>query len=393
MATIRKRGNSYQIRVSCGYDTKGNQVEQAMTWKPDDKMTPKQIEKELNRQAVMFEEACMSGQVTAPIKFQEYATVWFKQYAELKLKALTIQNYHWLEKRVYESIGHLRMDKISPRHIQKFITDMTETERNDGNAGKLSAKTIKLHVSFISTVFDHAIKMQVVSSNPCKNVTLPKIVQKERDIYTLEETQNLINLLLHEEPENMNFVVFFILAIFTGFRRGELLGLEWKDFDFEYNTVTVCRTSNSSVGKGTFTDTPKTKTSNRTLKLSEDIMAVVKRYHEHQNDEKFVLGSKWIETDRLFTTWNGLPMHTNTPHKYFQRFCERTGMRFVSCHNWRHLNASLLIANGVDVKTVQSCLGHSTPTTTLSIYCHAFQTAQARAMDVVSNSFSLKLSE
>ncbi len=393
MATIRKRGNSYQIRVSVGYDTKGAHLEQTMTWKPNDKMTPKQIEKELNRQAVMFEEACLKGQVTAPVKFQDYAEEWFKQYAELKLKALTIQNYHWLEKRVYQEFGHIRMDKITPRHVQKFITDLTEAERNDRNGGKLSAKTIKLHLSFISTVFDNAVKMQIVSSNPCKNVTLPKMVQKERDIYTLEETQELINLLLHEEPEHMNFVVFFLLAIFTGFRRGELLGLEWKDFDFEYNTVSVRRTSNAKTGIGVFTDTPKTKTSNRTLKLSDDIMAIVQRFRVHQNEEKVKLGSKWIETDRLFTAWQGLPMHPNTPHKYFQRFCDRTGMRFVSCHNWRHLNASLLIANGIDVKTVQSCLGHSTPTTTLSIYCHAFQTAQARAMDVVSNCFSLKLAD
>ena len=67
MATIRKRGNSYQIRVSCGYDTKGNQVEQSMTWKPDRKMTEKQIEKELNRVAVKFEEDCMNGHVHASL--------------------------------------------------------------------------------------------------------------------------------------------------------------------------------------------------------------------------------------------------------------------------------------------------------------------------------------
>lgn len=78
MATIRKRGKSYQIRVSCGYDTNGNQVEQSMTWRPDPKMTPKQIEKELNRQAVMFEEACANGHTTAAIKFQDFAEQWFK---------------------------------------------------------------------------------------------------------------------------------------------------------------------------------------------------------------------------------------------------------------------------------------------------------------------------
>jgi hypothetical protein len=193
MATIRKRGNSYQIRVSCGYDVKGRQVEQAMTWKPAEGMTERQIEKELNRQAVIFEEACMKGIITTTaIKFQDYCEQWFRDYAELKLKAKTIQGYHYLKRRAYEAVGHYRIDKITSRHIQKFIADMTQIERDDNkndNGGKLSAKTIKLHVSFISTVFDHAVKMQMVSSNPCKNVTLPKIEPKEKEIYTVGETQ------------------------------------------------------------------------------------------------------------------------------------------------------------------------------------------------------------
>lgn len=85
MATIQKRGGSYLIRVSCGYDTKGKQVIQSMTWKPDDKMTPKQVEKELNRQAVMFEEACMRGFQSKAVKFETFAEEWFEEYAKSNL--------------------------------------------------------------------------------------------------------------------------------------------------------------------------------------------------------------------------------------------------------------------------------------------------------------------
>ena len=127
MATIRKRGTTYQIRVSCGYDVHGKQVEQSMTWKPTAGMTPKQIEKELNRQAVMFEEACMNGQVTATIKFQEFAEQWFKEYAAIKLKTQTIRCYHNYEKRTYEAIGHLRLDRITTRTLQKFVSDLCNT--------------------------------------------------------------------------------------------------------------------------------------------------------------------------------------------------------------------------------------------------------------------------
>lgn len=89
MATIRKRGDSYQIRVSVGYDTKGNHKEQAMTWKPEPGMTQRQIEKELNRQAVMFEESVNHGFKTSAMKFQELAEEWFENYAKNALRSTT----------------------------------------------------------------------------------------------------------------------------------------------------------------------------------------------------------------------------------------------------------------------------------------------------------------
>ena len=102
------------------------------------------------------------------------------------------------------------------------------------------------------------------------------------------------------------------------------------------------------------------------------------------------MGSKYIDEDRLFTRWNGGPMDLTAPYYYFKALCKRTGIRFVNIHSFRHLNASLLINSGVDVKTVQSCLGHSDVTTTLNIYAHTFQESQAKAMDAVANAIGFK---
>ena len=276
MATIRKRGNSYQIRVSCGYDTSGNQVEQSMTWKPDKNMTEKQIQKELNRQAVMFEQACANGQVTTAMKFQDFAEQWFKEYAEIKLKTQTIRGYRWASKRTYKELGHLRMDKITTRTIQRFVTHLTQEKRlnaKEKDATPLSPKTIKNYISFVSTVFDYAVKQQMITSNPCRNVTLPTIVQKERNVYTVEEIRQILDLFETEKSEKRQYVLFFTMAIFTGLRRGELLGLEWKDFDFENHLVHVCRNSLWTKEKGMYTDTPKTKSSVRILKLPDGLRA------------------------------------------------------------------------------------------------------------------------
>ena len=393
MANIQNRGNSYRIKVSCGYDTHGKQVIQSMTWKPDEKMTEKQIEKELNRQAVLFEEACMKGNVVATIKFEDFARQWFKEYAEIKLKQRTVEGYHQMEKRIYKAIGHIRLDKLTTRHIQKFILELCDAEREDGrnrNGGRLSTKTIKLYKSMISTICDYAVKMQMISTNPCKNVTIPKVVTPEKDYYSIEEAQHLMELFNQESEENYKYVCFFILAIYTGFRLGELLGLEWKDVNFETNVITVNRTCLYSKAKGgLYTETPKTKQSMRSLKVPQGVIDMLKRWYDLQDKQRKKVGSKWIETDRIFTKWNGLTLDRTAPGYYYKRFCERTGIRYVSTHSMRHLNASLLINAGIDVKTVQSCLGHSTATTTLQIYSHTFQSAQAAAMNAVAEALPL----
>lgn len=123
----------------------------------------------------------------------------------------------------------------------------------------------------------------------------------------------------------------------------------------------------------------------RIIKLPSEVMQKLREFQAWQNGYKAKLGTKWVECDRLFTKTDGTPMGMRQPYKYFERFCKRTGMRFVNIHSFRHFNASVLINNGVDVQTVQGCLGHSSATTTLNIYAHSFQEAQAKAMDSVAS--------
>ena len=395
MANITKRGDGYRIKVSCGYDARGKQIIQSMTWKPEPGMTEKQIEKELNRQAVLFEEECMKGNVVTAVKFETWARKWFSEYAALKLKESTVQGYHTMETRIYQAIGHIRLDKLTTRHIQLFINELCTSPRRDGrdkNSGKLSTKTIKLYKSMISSILDYAVKMQMIGDNPCRNVIIPNIRTPEKDIYTIEEAQKLLELFDKESDHNFKYVCFFIMAMYSGLRLGELMGLEWKDIDFSTNVVKVVRTCLYSKEKGHYTDTPKTPKSRRCLKLPQEVINVLKKWQGLQDEQRKKVGSKWCETDRVFTKWNGLTLDRSAPGRYFKKFCERTGMRYVSNHSWRHFNATLLINSGIDIKTVQSCLGHSVATTTINLYTHTIQEAQARAMEAVAEAMPLKIS-
>lgn len=382
MATIQKRGNSYLIRVSCGYDINGNHKEQSMTWKPDEGMTKKQIEKELNRQAVMFEEACNKGYQSKAIKFEVFAEQWFEEYARPNLRNTTYERMLQLRKRVYSAIGHLRMDKVTPRQIQAFVNSLSKDGANERTGKPLAPKTIRHNLSFVSDVFAYAVKMGVVSDNPCAKVTLPKNEQTEKKIYTPEQVQKFLTL-LNDEP--LKYRTFFNLMIYSGFRRGEMLGLEWKDVDFENNIISVRRTSNYTAQKGVYTDTTKTRKSQRTLKFPQSVMDLLREYKAEQDEEREKLDTKWQDYDRLFVKWDGRPMNNNTPYFWLKEFCEENNFRFCDIHSLRHFYASALINEGVDAATVSGALGHSTITTTTSIYCHVFNQAQARASEAIAS--------
>ena len=320
MATIKKRGDSYLIRVSCGYDINGNHKEQSITWKPDEGMSKKQIEKELNRQAVMFEEACNHGYKASAVKFQELAEEWFESYAKNTLRSTTYERMLQLKHRVYPAIGHLRIDKITARQLQGFVNSVAKEGASEKTGKALAPKTIRHNLSLISDVFSYAVRMDIVSDNPCRKVVIPKGEVKEKPIYSQEEIAKLLTAI---NGESTKYRAFFFLIAYSGFRRSEMLGLEWKDIDFDNDIISVKRTSNYTAERGIYTDTTKTKRSKRVLKISPYIMGILKDLKAEQDEEALRLGDKWVETDRLFVKWNGEPMNNQTPYGWLKEFCEK----------------------------------------------------------------------
>ena len=383
MASIEKRGNSYRIKVSCGYKVDGKQVTQRMTWTPDPDMTPKQIEKELQRQVVLFEEEGKNKSMVGTIKFMALAEEWFEEYAKLNLKSTTFTRQRQLTKRVYKAIGHLRLDKITARDIQKFINSLAQEGVNEHTGKPLSRKTMVHYLSFISTVLDYGIRMDMLNDNPCRRVTIPKGSKKKRHILTMKETQHFFTLLDDHAP--LKWKTFFTLIIYSGMRRGEMLGLEWHDIDLQTGVIHIERTSNYTKARGIYTDTPKTESSVRFIKVPMNVIDVLKEYREWQDSEIMRLGSKWNETDRLFTKWDGRPMNLQTPYGWLKEFCEEHSFPFYGIHQFRHLHTSLLIGAGIDPTTVSGVLGHAQVSTTLNLYSHMFRENQVRACDAVAN--------
>lgn len=405
MANITKRmtksGATYRIKVSLGYDETYKQITKSMTFKPKPGMTERQIKAELNRQAVLFEEKTKqeyaehlrrvemgldddTSLTARRVRFEPLAEEWIELMETTReMKPATIIRIKTMRERTYKAIGNIYVDVLNYRQIQKFITSLAKKGVNKHTGGGLSQKTQKHYVTFISDVLSYARTCGLITDNPCTKVKTVKTGEKEKEIYSLEELKTLLNL-INEKADLQHRVMFNLLA-YCGMRRGELMGLEFKDIDFENNTLEIVRTSNYQNGDtGIYTSTPKTKSSIRELYLQPDLVKLIKEWQHEQQNTAEKCGDLWAYSDRLFINWRGEPMRPYYPYKWLKDFCEKEHVPFKGLHSFRHTVATQSIVNGADVSTVSAILGHSTVSTTLNIYTHAVRKAKAKAANLMA---------
>lgn len=449
MATIQKRGSSYKIVVSCGYDLNGKQLRRSMTWTPSEGMTKRQTEKELNRQATLFEEKCRTGQVLdGSIRLADFTERWMRDYGEKQLKPRTFATYTALMPRVLTALGHIRLDKLRPNHITSFYANLSEPGvRADTKCrcktsfkellpstqsafaksagvsigtieslvaghnvsrqtaekisaaldrpldevfeptGKetLSGKTLLHYHRLLSSMLETAVQWQLIPSNPCKRVKAPRAERKEARYLDEKQAAHLIALL---DSEPIQYRTMILLLINTGLRRGELCALQWKDIDLVNAVLQVRRNTVYLAGQGLLDDTPKTASSQRAIKLPANCIPMLKEYRAWQNKERLKAGDQWHESDRVFTRWNGTPFRPDTLTNWFSDFVKRNDLPPVTIHSLRHTNATLLISSGTNLRTVSARLGHSQASTTANIYAHAIQSADAAAADTINDILS-----
>ncbi len=393
MSTARKKGRGYEIRVSCGIDINGKKLGKSKTWIPDEGMTQKQIEKELARQKVLFEEEVKNG--ICPdnkIRFVDFSKRWMDEYAKVNLTIKTYARYEIYLKRINQGIGHLKLKDITPLQLNAFYRSLeadgiNQRKRYDENGdlinnGKLAPKTILDHHRVISKILSTAVKWGLLEKNVAMRADPPKVPHREISYLNEQEVRQMLTLL---EKEPIQYQTMITLLVYTGIRRGELCGLEWKDIDFENQVMHVVRSAQYIGNKTMITKEPKTKSGIRHFSLSIHACILLKKYKHWQLEQKLSVGDRWEESDRLFTSWNGKPIHPDTVSDWFSKFIKRSGLPYVTLHSLRHTNATLMIAEGTDVCTVSRRLGHANTATTLNIYAHALKSKDREAANTLDN--------
>lgn len=422
MASIRKRGKSYQITVSNGRDIHDKQILETTTWTPDPNKTEKQNQKALERFAMDFEDKVKSGKYLKGEKmtYQEYSTLWLSEYAEKQMERTSIERCeNSLNNIILPAIGHLKLSEIQPLHLTRLYSDLAETGYiRNGKQKPYSTRTIKRIHQIISSSLNTAVYWQLIESSPCQRVKPPK-VEKQADVkhFTLEQTQAFLNQLdkpytvahwgrtkkdgseskkhYEEKTIPLQFKVLFHLAVFGGFRRGELIALTWNDIDFQNHTITINKAS-ARTKDGIITKSPKTFSSNRTVTLPADTINILQKYKAEQQSYQLSLGSYWKGNNYLFIQDDGKQMDISTPNKVFQKVIRiynethEDKLPEITLHGLRHTSATLLIAQNIDVKTVSNRLGHSETSTTMDIYAHALKKQDKLAAESLSALFTAK---
>ena len=387
--SIEKRGkNSYRLTVSEGFDLNGKPMIHRKTIHG----TKKDVEVELAK----FVTEVQNGLIIdgKSLKFSEFTEIWKRDYGSKELAPSTYKRYcRILETRLLPYFGHFYINKIRPTDIMKFydlLEKDTQLVRKKGNNGSktkkpLSGKTILEHHRLLRAMLHKAVYWQLIVTNPAERVQPPKARKPKRRSYDDEQTKILLENLELLPNEDTKYKVAIILTVFTGVRLGELMGLEWQDVDFKNGIISINRSSQYLADMGVFTKVPKTESSIREIAIPEFIISLLEEYNLWYEEQKSIYGELWTNSDRLFVQADGKPMHPSTISKWFVKYVGQIGLPVINFHGLRHTNASLLVAQNIDIAVISARLGHAQISTTLDFYVHPLLSHNRKAGYALEN--------
>ena len=304
----------------------------------------------------------------------EWMEVWFQDYAKIKVRPSSHQTYQgYIHNHIRPNIGDIPLEKLTSLDLQKFYKKLLVQGRVDrveakGQPKGLSAKTVRNIHQILSSALKLAQEQRLILTNPAEGCALPRVEHQEMKTLTTVQLASFFR----EARESGVFELYY-LELATGLRRGELLGLKWEDVDLERGDLRVRR--QVSRINGEVVEAPlKTKNAYRTLPLAEDTVSVLRE------QRKKVGNSPWV-----FPSPDGGPISPDSVLHMLHRVLKRAGLPKVRFHDLRHTFATLVLQNGVDVKTVSGMLGHFSAGLTLDTYAHITSAAQRQAAQTMGS--------
>lgn len=276
--------------------------------------------------------------------FKVYAEEWFRTYKEPILKPTTLKGYRSnLKTHLYPAFGEKPLNEISTDDVQRFLNEREGLARN----------TVHTMFVLLSEIMDSAYEDRLIPANPARSrrLTIASTKKQVRDALSPIQLQQIISD-ISEKLEDGTERRMMALLLFTGMRRGEVLGLRWEDIDFDAKLIRVKRAVSYPTNQP-LVSTPKTRSGNRVIPLDDQLAAFLKP----RGSEGFIIGG-----DK--------PLTQMVLRRVLRHINAKVDMFGATPHVFRHSYLSAMVEAGVDPKTVQQIGGHSNITTTLNIYAH-----------------------
>lgn len=300
---------------------------------------------------------------------------WLKRWMEQKKNEVRENTYEcyqiYLKKHIipYFEPKKLTLSKLTAQHLQGYFN----TKLEEGQ----SACTLRKHNAIINGALTEAYKKEIIHSNPADKLTLPKKKRYRGTSYTIEEVKKLLAAV----PEDDVYRPVIVLALFYGLRRSEVLGLTWNDFDFTAHTIHIRNT----VTKMTTlheSNATKSESSNRILNMVPGTESYFEKLMEQQQQTYKIMGKEFTPHVRVCAWPGGKPFSPDYVSHQFKKVLARSKLPNIRFHDLRHTAGSLLLEDGVDIKTIQKFLGHSQASTTVNTYLHGI----TRGGEIAANS-------
>ena len=392
MASIRKRGNSYLIVVSTGYDFDGKRRKpQQKTVHPPEDLTPKAKEKWLEEEAALFERQCKNEplKVDKSITLAAYTEMWLREIAPTKLAKSTLARDKQDIDRFMPYLGGYKLTDLKPEHFRNLYAELRK-QKNSVTGKPLSECTVEGVHACLCGILSDAMEGGFLSHNPAwRTYKYTGKKKKKQNVADEETTQKLIAAL---EEESIKYETYFKLIIATGMRRGECCGLKWCDVNFNEKSIHICRNVVKVTGEDIIVKEPKTTAGDRYVYFSAEMASLLKEYRKFCQQETKTYDERELTPDDYIFRRHGmeLPMTPSTFTWRFKLILKKHGLpSTLNVHSLRHTAASLMIAGGADVATVSGLLGHSQVSTTLDIYTHAFDDKKKAASAVLQESLDI----
>jgi integrase len=313
--------------------------------------------------------------VTSPQQtVEQYLKYWLENVHRQSIRVLSYVRYEeFVRLHLVPAIGHIQMQKLSPQHLQALYA----RKLDEGMAPK---SVIFMH-NLMHKALKDAIRWNLVSRNVCDAVSPPRRKRFETHPLNTEQVHQLLEAARGHPQEAL-----FVLALATGMRRGELLGLKWQDINFAMGSLQVRRTLNYVPHKGFVEAEPKTEKSRRSIMLAPFALEVLLKHQTRQQVAKAKAGDAWQERDLVFCTSRGTPLDPRTQvHLPFKKLLKQAGLPNIRFHDLRHSTATMLLSMGVHPKVVQELLGHNQISMTMDIYSHVMPTLQQEAINKLND--------